>query len=439
VKVKGQDLLNQSGSLHLQWWHPFLFSFLQGFSFKQENASSNKEEPPEAIGGKQTLGAAHEAACSSRRSAPCLWSSFKQAPHPYGPIGSGRGNPGRLTSLFHLSHSLPPSLLFFLFSSSLHPCVFWEKGLYFHGRVHLRVLEGCARVFGHHFHASPNYHLLVSPFTSGCPFSFSSVLCSLLTLAESNFYSPLVADCYHSALPIEAVRPTDDVLRLWSQRSNLQSRLSLKQPRSDALHDAIDKKHGITDKMVRQVLERHRKEEDPSRVWDGETVLLLRTFYQERETDHNEEELEEVGGEDDSAKAQMGLRSIVKEKSSSDPPQSPSWTTLQASPASRFFLFESWEMEERKPLQLRAPSQMDSEGSDGSDEETFATNNQSETALPEPLGVALEAHSNRTESQAKETASSMGKSTNNGAEDHRPSLRIPGFYAVSLPTPHSPS
>lgn len=177
----------------------------------------------------------------------------------------------------------------------------------------------------------------------------------------TNAFNPLPA----SALFIDAVAPTEAMIKMKEERDKLQSShaqsssssssSSLPSPAADHVASAqLDPAYSVLDEDIRNVLAKKRAQEDPKGMQEletkAETVLVLRSFYEEPSKQKSPAQL--------SGMAPASL------------PISPSATTLRESAGRRYFVLDLKEAEARQPLKLRVAPPVAEEDSGESESES---------------------------------------------------------------------
>ncbi len=182
----------------------------------------------------------------------------------------------------------------------------------------------------------------------------------------TNAFNPLPST---SALFIDAVAPTEAMIKMKEERDKLQSShaqssssssssslsSSSSSPVADHVASAqLDPAYSVLDEDIRNVLAKKRAQEDPKGMQEletkAETVLVLRSFYEEPSKQKSPAQLSGI------APASL--------------PISPSATTLRESAGRRYFVLDLKEAEARQPLKLRVAPPVAEEDSGESDSDS---------------------------------------------------------------------
>jgi hypothetical protein len=177
-----------------------------------------------------------------------------------------------------------------------------------------------------------------------------------------------------SALFIDAVAPTEAIIKMKEERDKLQSShaqspsssssssssflsSSSSSPVADQVATAqLDPAYSVLDEDIRNVLAKKRAQENPKGKREletkAETVLVLRSFYEEPSKQKTQAQTQLSG---------MPPASL---------PISPSSTTLRESAAHRYFVLDTKEAEARQPLKLRVAPPVAEEDSGESDSDS---------------------------------------------------------------------
>lgn len=187
----------------------------------------------------------------------------------------------------------------------------------------------------------------------------------------TNAFNPLPST---SALFIDAVAPTEAIIKMKEERDKLQSShpqspsssssssssflsSSSSSPVADQVATAqLDPAYSVLDEDIRNVLAKKRAQENPKGKREletkAETVLVLRSFYEEPSKQKTQAQTQLSG---------MTPASL---------PISPSSTTLRESAAHRYFVLDTKEAEARQPLKLRVAPPVAEEDSGESDSDS---------------------------------------------------------------------